>query len=139
MTAEESLIRARSVWIRWFSGATVLLAALAVYPLSQVTPPLRTGALWGWLVAFVLCAPSGWLAIWSLSRSLKTFLLVTFGGMTIRLGVVGALIVVTAVLGLVDPTAFACGILIPYVLYQALEIVTVHRHRPAQDPTAVSS
>ena len=130
---------AGTAWIRWFAVGTFVLALLSIYPLTQVAPPLRTGALWGWLVSFALCAPSGWLAIWSFGRSLKAFLLVTFGGMLIRLAIVGALIVTVALMELVHPSAFAFGILAPYVIYQALEIYIVHRHRTMHDTSTANS
>jgi len=123
--------RYQRAWGRWFSGATLVAALGLAYPLQLVAPLLRTSALWGWLVSFVLCATGGYMAFWALRQQTKTFMLVVFGGLTARLLLAGAALILAVLVFDLNPAAFAAGLLGSYSVYQTIEIVMIQRQQTA--------
>jgi len=119
-------------------GVTLGAALVAAYPLSHVPPLLRNSALVGWLISLAVCASSGFLAFWSLDHSSRTFMLVTFGGMVVRMAVVGVAVVLAILVGRVHVTAFVIGLLGAYTVYHALEVLMLNLHRSAASRQATT-
>jgi hypothetical protein len=135
MNPENSVNRATALWVRWFAGLTAGSGLIAAYPISQLAPLQTSSALIGWGVSFAVCASSGFLAFWSLSRAHNTFLLVALGGILVRLAIMaGAVFVGVAIAGL-HAMSFLVALLTSYTIYHGLEVIMLNHSKAFKVPS----
>ncbi|HDS73953.1 MAG TPA: hypothetical protein ENN56_00280 [Firmicutes bacterium] len=120
--AHRRAVLVRTHWLRWFFGLSAVFIVAAIV----IAIAYRSGAaqqlLIGWAISFVMCLLSGWLAFGSIGRSMNRIMLVAFGGMLLRMVIVGASVAVAVVTHTSYLVFFVAGLMGGYVLYQALEI-----------------
>ncbi len=120
--AHRRAVLVRTHWLRWFFGLSVVFIVAAIVIAIAYRGGAAQQMLIGWVISFVMCLLSGWLAFGSIGRSMNRIMLVAFGGMLLRMAIVGAAVAVAVVTYASYLVFFVIGLMGGYVLYQALEI-----------------
>jgi hypothetical protein len=120
--AHRRAVLVRTQWLRWFFGLSAVFVVAAVVIAIVYRGSAAQQMLIGWAISFAMCLLSGWLAFGSIGRSMNRIMLVAFGGMLLRMAIVGASVAVAVVTYASYLVFFVAGLMGGYVLYQALEI-----------------
>lgn len=123
-------------------GAAILLVPLggAAVPLYRAAGPrVAGGVIFGSLAA---AAGAGiWLVCWGLSRwrGQKAFLGFLFGGILVRLTLLGAATVAVLATGALHLPSFIASLFIYYIVFQIMEIRLVRHAQTAAAPSGTTA
>ncbi len=89
--------------------------------------PTHEGLLYGIFLCAALAAGSFAVLRWSISRSYGTFLNVLFGGMLVRLFIIGGVMVWAWRFSAINALAFTITVLVCYVIFQVVEVIVAQK------------
>jgi hypothetical protein len=114
-------------FLKTMSITTGIIWALIALPLYYLAEPI---IVWGVFVGFLLsavCFTAGFYAVCrSFQRSFRALMITVFGGMLVRLFLIGAIFMLLVNLTSLHVTSFLASLLGFYVVYLAIELYFVN-------------
>jgi membrane protein YdbS with pleckstrin-like domain len=115
-------------FLRYVLIASVIVFIIASYPVYRYASPEQTEAIiYGYLISLVNVIVGFGLNNAALGRKNKSFMVMVFGGMLIRMLIVAVLLVVLLYFAKLEPVMLTASFFFFYFLFISIEIKFLHK------------
>jgi hypothetical protein len=115
-------------FLKYVLIASVLVFVIAAYPVYSYASPEQTESIiYGYLISLVNVVIGFSLNNTALGKKTKSFMVLVFGGMLIRMLIVAALLLVLLYYAKLEPVMLTASVFFFYFLFISIEIKFLHK------------
>ena len=115
-------------FLKYVFIASVLVLVIAAYPFYRYASPAQIESLiYGYVISLVNVVIGFGLNSAALGRKNKSFMMLVFGGMLIRMLIMAALLIVLLYFAKLEPVMLTASVFFFYFLFISIEIKFLHK------------